>query len=303
MHEHGTLTGPQIQALLFATPAAARVRLGRLRRQGWIANFHTRRSGRPLPVHWVLDDWGSRWAAFNAGEDEPTARQTRARSERLAASTQLEHTDGAHDFFVALITASRLLAQDSPGEPPRLARWWSARHTAKAMDQRVRPDGHGVWATAGVQVPFYLEYDRGTEPLPRLIAKFPAYRQIIADSLGPAWPVLIVVPTSTRERHLHQTAAEARNSAWSGAHPYQSHETLQAYSRLKVLTTSREHLQEHPYGPAGPVWRTLTGPGSPDVPRIALADFTAPASRFPAEYAICDPGPAGPDEDPLHEPS
>lgn len=108
---------------------------------------------------------GYRWAASNAGAPAPTPGQVRSRNERLAASNQLEHTDGAHDFFVTLIAASRqinqLAAEQRPtsttgaSEPDadvmRLARWWSAAHTARAMGGRLHPDGHGVWEriTAG----------------------------------------------------------------------------------------------------------------------------------------------------------
>lgn len=42
----------------------------------------------------------------------------------------------------------------------------------------VRPDGYGRWHQDGREVDFFLEYDRGTEPLDRLAAKLAGYRKL-----------------------------------------------------------------------------------------------------------------------------
>ncbi|MBT0774178.1 replication-relaxation family protein [Kineosporia sp. J2-2] len=388
LHEHGTLTGPQIERLLFASPAAARGRLSRLRRRGWIDSFRVHRAGRALPAHWVLGEWGSRWAAIHAGDPPPTARQLRTRTEGLAASSQLEHTDGVHDVFVSLIVAARhrrpphwlgppdptgplhpgsdpptslrTSPPTSPGRPTqqpmdqpaqawpqaRLARWWSSARTARAMDGQVRPDGHGVWEirrpapAAGrtgpdhepgepgeqvLQVGVFLEYDRGTETVHRLAAKLGPYERLLAEGLGPAWPLLIVVPTVRREQHLHhhldQIHASGVRTEGEQAGPYPPgaafDETwsvrIRAQQRLVVLTTTLEHLIADPLGASGPVWRPViirSAPGAsvsalvrlPRLSRLALDDLVTAVDLEdepgPAR-AFFDPGPAGPEDDPL----
>ncbi|GLY20044.1 hypothetical protein Kisp01_70580 [Kineosporia sp. NBRC 101677] len=405
LHEHTTLTSPQITALLFASPDSARGRLARLRRQGWVTNFHTQRAGRRLPEHWVLDQWGSRWAAFAAEEGEPTPRAVRTRNEKAAASSQLEHTDGIHDFFVALIAAARRTsAHDAepagssglPGPTPavgsaRLARWWSAARTAREVGAHVHPDGHGVWeytplptttlaahpttgpttrsAASGasatpdtvevpghtgiglMQVGFYLEYDRGTETLSQLADKLSSYQKFCGEGQGPDWPVLIVVPTRVRERHLHEHVGRLRSSnpTWPTAptraapHPYDlpgsadawrqdqaASSTQSASSPLVVLTTSREQINAHPWGPAGQIWQPIDGfepgkqhradsadqagpaePGDrgagahPKNPSVSLASLAAGRVNLSDPEALAsserlwDPGPPGLHDDPL----
>ncbi|GLY20035.1 hypothetical protein Kisp01_70490 [Kineosporia sp. NBRC 101677] len=370
LHEHTTLTSPQITALLFASPDSARGRLARLRRQGWVTNFHTQRAGRRLPEHWVLDQWGSRWAAFAAEEGEPTPRAVRTRNEKAAASSQLEHTDGIHDFFVALIAATRAISPHQPdmaaasgptqaAGAARVARWWSAARTAREVGAHVHPDGHGVWEytplptttlaahpmtgpaadpaadpgsgpapSAGdkttstvelpgdrgsglVQVGFYLEYDRGTEPLGQLADKLGPYQNFCGEGQGPDWPVLIVVPTRARERHLHEYIRQRRSSnpTWPAApprpaaHPYampgppdawrqdQAASTTQsAGSPLAVLTTSRERITDDPLGPAGQIWQPMDGFEPRARQRANLAHPTD-AGQEPAGAHSSDPGP------------
>ena len=345
LHEHTTLTTPQIQALLFATRDSARGRLTRLRRQGWIANFHTQREGRALPTHWVLGEWGNRLSAYSAGGPAPSPRDLRIRNEMVAASTQLEHTDGTHEFFVSLITAARRLEStpsqrlpglgserngpDQPEQPygGHLARWWSGAHTAAVLAGRLHPDGHGVWehqapGESAHQLGFYLEYDRGTETLQRLAAKLTPYRQLLAEGFGPRWPLLVVVPGPVREQHLLEAwldrLRDPGSTAGSTGHPYGTYDSGArargtSLGRLQVLTTNLQLIRSHPLGPAGPVWRraeTEPRPGAsghetrpaaagsrPETSgRLSLSDLTVPAG--PA--AVLDPGPAGPQDNPLH---
>jgi hypothetical protein len=112
-------------------------------------------------------------------------------------------------------------ARTHPGNA--LVRWWPAARcqqtgafaepgddvTAFAYTPRSRPDGHGISAEDGQQVPFFLEYDLGTErPLSRLVDKIHGYHDL-ADVTGRFWPVLFWLPSPLRERHLHQELAAA----------------------------------------------------------------------------------------------
>ncbi|GAA0731472.1 hypothetical protein GCM10010199_47940 [Dactylosporangium roseum] len=62
----------------------------------------------------------------------------------------------------------------------------------------VRPDGHGVWAAQARTVPFFLEYDTGTErPLSRLVDKLDGYTDL-ARVTGRVWPVLFWLHSAGR---------------------------------------------------------------------------------------------------------
>jgi hypothetical protein len=67
----------------------------------------------------------------------------------------------------------------------------------------VRPDGYGRWREHDREVDFFLEYDRGTEPLDRLAAKLAGYQQL-ADATQIATPVLFWLPTTGREATVRQ---------------------------------------------------------------------------------------------------
>src|SRR6266508_2553671 len=79
-----------------------------------------------------------------------------------------------------------------------LALWLSERACAHCWGQVVRPDGYGRWRQGDREVDFFLEYDRGTEPLDRLAAKLHAYSEL-ADATNIPTPVLFWLPTSGRE--------------------------------------------------------------------------------------------------------
>jgi Replication-relaxation len=84
----------------------------------------------------------------------------------------------------------------------------------------VRPDGHGIWADGEQDVPFFLEYDTGTErPIGRLVDKLDGYVDL-AHATGRVWPVLFWLHGSARERHLHQeiTASGLRYPVATGLH-------------------------------------------------------------------------------------
>src|SRR5206468_9288700 len=113
---------------------------------------------------------------------------------RLAMSPTLPHLLAVNGFFVALTAHARTR------DGARLARWWNEARCREACGNLVRPDGHGVWHSGGRVVPFWLEMDLGTEVLARVAGKLTGYAH-----LGPslAYPVLVWLPTITREAHLH----------------------------------------------------------------------------------------------------
>jgi len=156
LDEHRTLTTNQITAVPYDSYAMAERRQYRLRRVGWLERFTSVRATGHRDTRWVLGPLGAHWAAGEEHRPPPSARAGRDQGRAIAASTHLEHTDGANGFFIALLAHTRT----HPGTG--LARWWSPARCAGATGQRVHPDGHGVW-----EVP-----DPGTGPPPpgRLLA-------------------------------------------------------------------------------------------------------------------------------------
>lgn len=129
-----------------------------------------------------------------------------------------------------------------------LAGWWSEARARRATGDLARPDAAGLWQEAGRRVAFWLEYDRGTEPVrSRLAGKLSDY----ANLAGTKWafPLLFWLPTAVRESHLHTALATTRVDG------------------LLVATTHSEFAQARG-GPAGPVWLPVG-----QTTRLRLADL------------------------------
>jgi Replication-relaxation len=104
----------------------------------------------------------------------------------------------------------------------------------------VRPDGYGEWIEHGRRVGFFLELDHGTEPLPRLLDKLTGYSHL--TELGIHHPLLILVPTTVREGHLHQRLrTDHRLDQGDG-------------SGLIVATAAADQLATTATSPADTVW-------------------------------------------------
>lgn len=266
--EHRALTTTQIAAVLFDSPATAKRRLYRLRQLGWVDRFTPIRPGRPRQTHWVAGLLAARFMAVHHAGPPPTARAWRDRVEAIAASSHLDHSDGTHDVFIALLTHARRHRHT------RLARWWGPARSAAAVGQRLHPDGHGVWTEHHRQVGFWLEYDTGTEPLHRLVTKLDPYARLRRDG-GPDYPVLFWLPNPTRESHLH--------------HCLRDH----AHDLGTTVATTHPTLADQDDGPAGPIWQLTTDPPGT---RRRLIDLPSDPGT-PGPY---HPGPPTPAQDPLH---
>jgi hypothetical protein len=219
------------------------------------------RPGQPNPACWVPGMLSARYAALARDEHPPNSRRLQNRQDRIYASSTLPHLLAVNDFFVALLAHAR----QHPGS--RLRRWWSERSTAAAYGQRIHPDGHDVWADGDTETGFFLELDRGTEPVGRLVDKLAPQARLQAAG-GPNYPVLFVLPTPAREQHLHRRLAD------------------QPEPTLMVATTSPEAARDpgrlrRLHGPAGPVWR-VAGNGRH---RMRLTDLPG---------GHCEPGPLNP---------
>lgn len=132
---------------------------------------------------------------------------------------------GVNQFFCALVNYAR-------GHPGcELAQWLPERAATDACGEMVRPDGYGHWRQDGGSLRFWLEYDTGTETLPRLVEKINTDYRYLSRRL--AYPVLFWLPSRARETNLHTALARIE------VHP------------VTVATTTSD---VEPVHPADPVW-------------------------------------------------
>jgi hypothetical protein len=207
--EHRVLTSYQLAQVYFNSLDRAEHRLRELTQARVLARFrpHTRHGEGSAPFHYLLGPLG---AAVLAAEQGVDARQVGYRADKalaIAHSQRLAHLVGVNGFFTALVTSAR---QPRPGRAA-LAVWWSERRCADRWGRLVRPDGYSRWRQGDREVDFFLEYDRGTEPLERLTAKLAAYRDL-ADATQIPTPVLFWLPSVRREAGLREALADAMRS-------------------------------------------------------------------------------------------
>jgi hypothetical protein len=244
LDQHQVFTTMQITTLCYPSLHRASYRLRQLHHREVIDRFrHGARPGSEA-YRWTLGPTGAGITATAAGRPAPRPQQVRAYLDRLATSPKLHHLLAVNDLFVTLAGHARHHAGVA------LTRWWSERRATTAAGNLVHPDGAGTWTTGGRQVSFFLEVDRGTEPLPRLASKLHnGYTRLAGTRL--AWPVLFWLPNPAREDNLHQLL------------------TRQGTAGVTVATATPMHGH-----PAGPVWR-LTGRPDGTV-RLALHQLPVP---------------------------
>lgn len=252
LHEHRVLTTHQIQQLAFPSISTTTHRLLTLWRLRAVERFRPAMATGSAPLHYVLGPAGAAVLAARRGQT-PTAFGYRLdRALALAHSDKLHHLVGANGIFTALAHHGRT----HPGT--RLLVWWSERRCQATWGKYARPDGYGRWHQGGHEIDFFCEYDTGTEPLPRLLAKIGDYTALAELTGITDTPVLFVLPNPAREDHLH---------------------TRLTPSRLPIATTTLHDLHTAD-GPAGLAWRI---PGDSQRRRLTdLAPTTTTTTGEPA---------------------
>jgi hypothetical protein len=263
LYDHQLLTTAQIAHALFPSLDFAQKRLLKLLDAALLDRFRPlRHGGGSYPWHYLLAQPGLELVAAARGDELPRRDAALARRRSLTRTRLLTHLLGVNQFFIDLAGHARLHPDTGGG----LQRWLSARQCqtwgafGPIAITRVRPDGHGVWREHGQTVPFYLEYDTGTETLDEIASvKIARYREHVQSS-GPRWPVLVSLHSAVRERNLHRRLA-------TGKLP------------LPVATYARDHAAAAGDSPADQAWLVH---GADRVGRLRLAEL--------AEFAE-DPGP------------
>src|SRR5512132_4082789 len=235
--QHQGLTTPQLIDLAFPSRNAAEHRLAILHQLGVLDRFRPRHTPGSAPYHYVLGPLGAALLAAQTDQEPAELGYRRDRTLALAHSQRLAHLLGVNSFFCALAHTAR----QHPAAA--LEEWWSEQRCAAQWGRLVHPDGYGRWREHQTQLDFFLEYDRGSEPLGRLAAKLPGYLQL-AQASEIATPLLWWLPTQAREAAARQ--------ALSG-------------SSLPVATATPDPDQT----PAGPLWLPLHASG----PRRRLAQL------------------------------
>ena len=253
--DHDVLTTAQIAHALFGSLDFAQRRLLRLHRLGLLERFRPLRpGGGSFPWHYVLAHLGAEIVAASRDEPPPRPAEVTAKARRVATARTLDHRLGINQFFTDLAGHARTRP------PAGLLRWWSERRCARpgAFGHRaqplIRPDGHGIYTDGARTVAFFLEHDTGAEQLKVLAGKLDRYAAL-ATAGGPTWPVLFWLPSTTRERHLHQLLARTP-------------------PRMPVATAARDSLPPG-HNPAEAIW-LLYGVDDPPRPLTGLAGLADP---------------------------
>jgi hypothetical protein len=281
LQEHRTLTSHQIAALAFGRLRTANRRLLILTEQlRALDRYRPRVESGSAPEHYVLGPAGALALAATRGITVKQLGYTRARTLSIALSPQLAHAVGTNNVFTALAAASR----PTPGRG--LTAWWSERTCLHLWGDLARPDGYGRWIdpATGSITDFFLEYDTGTENIPRLLAKLDGYARL-AQTTGISTPVLFWLHSVRREAALHRDLATDP-------------------PRVPVATATAAALTEDGgAGPAGRIWRLARPNLTTRLPLAALAGYTTQARTGPraqitdardlAAEQQDEPGPAG----------
>jgi len=278
LHEHRVLTTGQITQLAFGTTRAATARMATLYQYRAVDRFRPLAPAGSSPLHFILDEAGAMLLAAEDGITTIALGYRRDRSMAIALSPRLAHSTGANGIFTTLAAAAR-----TSGGQQSLECWWGERRCAATWGDHARPDGYGRWTERSPGQPpatadFFLEYDTGTEPLTRVIAKLAGYAALAART-GITTPVLFWLPGARREAALHARLAGPPPPGTPGA----------CAAQIPGVPVATAAAGASPNGPAGPVWLPASSPG----PRRRLAQLTPPGTA-PAGGGPVDEAPGAP---------
>ncbi|MDH2426469.1 replication-relaxation family protein [Sphaerisporangium sp. TRM90804] len=201
--EQRVLTSHQLAKMFFDSDTAARKRLLVLHHAGVLERF------RPLqpvgqgtaPFHYVLGAPGAAVLASEAGVDFADFGYRRDRTLSIAHNQRLAHTVGVNGFHADLCGFARRRSA------ARVLAWWPERRCTLMWGDTVRPDAYGRWTEDESVLDFFLEYDTGSEPLDRVVAKLADY-VALAEKTTIVSPVLFWLHSERREANLRKRMAD-----------------------------------------------------------------------------------------------
>ncbi|AKA06845.1 hypothetical protein SAZ_33870 [Streptomyces noursei ZPM] len=242
LHEHRVLTTHQVARLAYNSPRSAQRRLRTLHQHAVLDSFRPLTTTGSAPEHYTLGPAGAALIAAHAGLETASLGWRPSHTGRIAYSPSLGHDLGVNDLLTHLAAHTRA----TPAA--RLSLWLSERSAARRWGDLIRPDAYAHWHDGDHMLPFFLEYDTGSQPLARVEAKLPGYAAFAtATNTRPA--LLIHTCTQSRDRALRRRLADP------------AHEL-----GLYVATTSADFTTTNPWGP----WWVPLQPGAQ---RTALTDL------------------------------
>ncbi|ACU75692.1 conserved hypothetical protein [Catenulispora acidiphila DSM 44928] len=196
--EHRVLTSSQLTTAFFNHPSKARLRIGILRDAGLIETF--RPPGGRAALHCVATAKALKLLGADRSAMPPAGKAQAATA--AALRPDLRHLRGVNEFFCQLIAYSRRTRGAA------LEEWRSEWSTAALFPGRVRADGFAHWRVGEQWCEFFFEYDTGSEPLHRLVAKLDGYDDLM-HTADTCCPVLFWLPSARREQHVRQSLRAA----------------------------------------------------------------------------------------------
>ncbi len=246
LHEHRVLTSHHITTLAYTSHRSANRRLRALYFMGVLDSFRPLMQTGSAPEHYTLGRAGADILAATRSTTLDTLGWRKDLCARTAFSPTLDH-DLAVNTHLVTLAATHHAAPDH-----ELTLWLSPRSAARLWGDWIHPDAYAHYRHGPTTVPFFLEYDTGTErPLTRLEAKLPGYAHLAATT-GTRTPLLIATSTTRRETALRTRLTDTADRM-----------------RLPIATTCTDLAS--PTGLAGPVWLPTDGTPNNRLPLAALA--------------------------------
>jgi hypothetical protein len=253
---HRVMTAAMIEVLFFPSPHAASIRLLTLHELGILERY---RSPASRAYRYVLGWRGQCVHAARHGEKPPTRQAGTWKAQQNFLSGQRPHLEGVNAFFCRLQYAARA------DGGVRLAEWRAESERSDFIYRR--PDGTGRldW-NDGRSLYFYLEHDRSTETLERLVGKVTGYKASFERDSEPKGALLIEVISERRLNNFLPRAEEA----WRDDNKGRERRTALTIAVSAVSEGERTFTRpaDHPDAITGRRWHVLGRPGL-----FALADL------------------------------
>lgn len=243
VHEHRVLTTGQIHRLAFSARRRAQRRLLILHRLGLLDSFRPLTTYGSSPEHYTLGPAGAALLAAHV-DCTPKALGWRPTHTARIAFSPLPGHDLATNDLLTCLAAHRRTHQAG------LTLWFSEHSCTRRWGDLVHPDAYAHWSDGETVLPFFLEYDTGSENLARVEAKLDAYAHFTTTTR--ARPALLLhTRTASREHALRQRLTG----------------TVRQYELL-LATASADLTADTPWGP----WWL---PAHPPALRLTLTQLAA----------------------------
>ncbi|MGW2057764.1 replication-relaxation family protein [Streptomyces sp. NPDC001840] len=244
LHEHRVLTTHQITRLAYTSLRSAQRRLRTLHHHTVLDSFRPLTASGSAPEHYTLGPAGAALLAAHASLAPAALGWRPTHTGRIAYSPSLGHDLGVNELLTHLAAHTRNTAEAG------LALWLSERSCARRWGDIVRPDAYAHWHHNGLLLPFFLEYDTGSQTLHRVEAKLAGYAAF-TTATGTRPALLIHTRTQSRDHTLRHRLADAAREL-----------------DLRVATSSADYTTSDPWGP----WWAPLQPGVPRTTISGLAD-------------------------------